>query len=133
MIAKRAVLAFVLYVALTFAWAVVWNLLLFKDAYHAATAAFVRDPPIFALGLAAIAIQAAALIYLFERYYRREGVWEAILLTFAAGVFTLTFGALVIPAKFLVQGVATYALLELGYGGIHHTLAGLLFFRLYRR
>ena len=38
-----------------------------KDSYHAMTAAFVRDPPLFPLGLAAMLIQGVALVYLFER------------------------------------------------------------------
>ena len=59
-------------------------------------------------------------------------MWEAILLTFAAGVFTTAFGALVVPAKFLVLSVPTYALLETLYGVIHHSLVGLALYRVYR-
>ena len=132
MIQKRSAFALAVYVILTFAWAIIWNLILFKEPYQMATGAFIRESPMFALGLLAIVIQAVALVYLFEQYYQGRGLGEAILLTFASGVFTLVYASLVVPAKFQVQGVPFYSLLEAAYGGIHHTLAGLAFFWIYR-
>jgi hypothetical protein len=98
-------------------------MILFRDSYVAMGAESMRENPIMPLGLVAILIEAAVLSWLFSTFFDGS-LKQGLLLALAAGAFSMTYGALVVPAKFLIEPVAKYVLLELGFGVLHYAAAG---------
>ena len=47
---KRLLVVLLCYIVLTFAWAYVWNLILFRDLYVSMAGGALRETPILALG-----------------------------------------------------------------------------------
>ncbi len=111
------------YIVLTFALAFVWNMVLFRDTYVALGAQSMRDEPIMPLGLAAILIEAVVLALLFSKVFNGS-LKQGLFLALAVGAFSITYGALVVPAKFLIDPVPSYVALEAGFGLLHYGAAG---------
>lgn len=122
----------VTYVVLTFALAFVWNMLLFRDTYVALGAHSMRAEPIMPLGLAAILIEAFVLSLLFSKVFDGS-LKQGLFLALAVGAFSITYGALVVPAKFLIDPVPTYVALEASFGLLHYGAAGVALTYLFRK
>jgi hypothetical protein len=111
------------YVVLTFALAFVWNMILFRDNYVSMGSQSVRGEPIMPLGLAAIVIAALVLAFLFSKFFAGS-MRPAVILALAVGAFSITYGAFVVPAKFAIEPIAMYVLLEATFGLLHYAAAG---------
>jgi hypothetical protein len=130
---KRQIVAFASYIAVTFAWAIIWNLVFFKETYSALAVSAYRSEPIIPLGFVAIVIQAITITYLFGKFFPLAPTLKtALMLTVGFGVFLITYAALVVPAKFAVSPTFEYVALELVFEIIHFVLIGLMFFSIFR-
>jgi len=117
------------YTILTFAVAYTWNLIIFPDIYAGLTLASHRPGPIIPLGVAAILSQALAITALFHFVYaQRPGLGKAIALSLTVGIMDTAYAAFTVPAKFIIDPIATYVSLELAFGVVHYGLVGLAFF-----
>ena len=122
------------YAVLTLALGTVWNLVLFKDLYAGLTGVTTRPEPIVQLGMIAILLEAAAIAFAFQRYYDPNiGLRNALTISLGLGVFSMTYASLVVPAKFAVETVLTYTLMEVIFGIIHFTLAGIVLARVFAK
>ncbi len=111
------------YVVLTLSLGFVWNLILFRDVYVAIGSQSMRAAPVMPLGLAAIVIEAVVLGFLFAKL-SDGSISQGLVLAFAVGAFSMTYGGLVVPAKFMIEPIATYVLLESAFGVLHYGAAG---------
>ena len=115
------------YMVLTMAFGMVWSLFLFQPVYADMAKYAYRPEFIMPLGIAAIFIEGLALSVLFKLFYNnnvhtlRHGIFMGLL----AGILSLSYAALVVPAKFVIAPVWQYVSLELLFGVIHYGLAGL--------
>jgi len=129
---RTILLAIIAYVVLTFALGFVWNLILFKDLYAGMTGAATRTNPIIQLGLIAILLEAITLSLAFHRFHNPTiGLKSGLGIALGLGLFSMTYASLVVPAKFAIEPVATYSLMEIAFGLIHYTLAGIVLVRLF--
>ena len=121
------VIAFVVYCAVVFLMAFVWNIALFRDSYSSLAGEFLREPPLFASGLAAIAIQAIAMVTAFGLLYPTSQMdpLQGMKIAFIVNIGTVTYGALVIPGKFDIASVGSWISLETAYGLVVTVLVGL--------
>lgn len=127
-------LSIIAYVVLTFALGFVWNLILFKDLYEGMTGAAARSSPIIQLGLIAVLLEAITMSLAFHRFHNPSmGLKSGLVIALGLGLFSMTYASLVVPAKFVVEPVLIYTLMELGFGLIHYTLAGLILARVFTR
>ncbi len=117
----------VAYSATVFAWALVWNLLLFHDRYQALAGEFLRQPPLFISGITAILVEAAVVSVAFALFYPKGQLrpLQALLIAALVKAGSVTFGAFVIPGKFNIGNVAEWIVLELSYGVIATCLIAL--------
>ncbi|KKW45972.1 hypothetical protein A3C21_03170 [Candidatus Kaiserbacteria bacterium RIFCSPHIGHO2_02_FULL_59_21] len=127
MITTTFIIATVAYIVFNFAFAFVWNLGIFKKQYETLTGETAREKPIIPLGFLAIVIQALALSTLFALFYSGTnpitgGLFFGLLL----GSYSIVYGAFVVPAKFNIEPVWQYAVLELAYGVLHFSIAGII-------
>ncbi len=117
------------YVILTFAIAMVWNMVIFRDTYLALAATSLRAEPVILLGLLSVATEAVAMSLLFH-FYCRSTMSLKTSVTFAlfVGVFSMTYASFTVPAKFVIGPIWQYVCLELVFGLLHYSLVGIVFF-----
>lgn len=110
----------VAYFVVVLAMALLWNLALFRKQYETLTGAFLRDPPLFASGMAAIVIQAVAMAVAFQLVYPGGSldVPRGLAIATVVNVGSVTYGALVVPGKFAIARPGSWIALELAYGAI---------------
>lgn len=128
---KKALLAAVAYVVVTFAVAAPWHFVLFNDVYKE-LAIFTRQEPIIALGITSMLIQAVIYVILFPRYYRNgspalEGAKFGVLM----GIFLASGTVIAEGANQQVTSLSTWLILEGGYYLLQFALSGLIFGWLY--
>jgi len=115
----RILIAFFSYVILTFAIAMVWNMVMFRDTY---------------LALAATSLRAEPVIPLLFHFYCRYTMSLKTAVTFAlsVGVFSMTYASFTVPAKFVISPIWQYVSLELFFGLLHYSLVGVVFFFIFK-
>jgi len=129
---RTILLSIMAYVVLTLTLGFVWNLILFKDLYAGMTGAAMRPNPIIPLGLIAILFEAITLSLAFQKFHNSSiGLRSGLVIALGFGVFSMTYASLVVPAKFAIEPVATYTLMEITFGLIHYSLAGIVLARLF--
>jgi len=127
-------IAVITYVVFTMALGVIWNLFLFQDIYVELTQNAYRSAPIMPLGMTAMLAEALALSVLFYVFYRNErSLLQGVSLGLLAGVFSMTYASLVVPAKFSITPIWQYVSLELLFGVIHYSAVGLIFALIFRK
>lgn len=125
----RVLIACFSYVILTFAIAMIWNMVLFRDTYVALAATSLRAEPIIPLGLLSVLTEAVAMSLLFHFYCRRSmSLKTAITFALLVGVFSMTYASFTVPAKFVIDPIWQYVSLELIFGLLHYSLVGIVFF-----
>lgn len=119
--------AIVVYLIVTFAWVFVWNLILFPAHYEAMLGPVQRPKPIFVFGIAAILANGAVAIYFFEALSPRgQNAWgRGLTIAILAALPSITYGALVVPAKLLVLRPGIYMATEIAFGMLSAILIGL--------
>lgn len=130
---RYRLISFLSYVIVTFGWALIWNIVLFKETYQMLGGASLRAEPIIPLGFVAIIIQGIAITYLFEKLSPlAPGLKSAFLLAFGFGIFLISYAALVVPAKFLISPSWQYICMELVFETIHFALIALVFHSIFK-
>lgn len=128
---KKFVLAFFAYIALTFACAVIWHLVLFHDYYLSVG---MRKDPLMYLGVMSMLIQAAVLTYLYPRVYKGgEPLKEGAKFGFSMGLFLASFAALADAGKFDLGSPIAWILHEGTVTLFQFTLAGIIIGLIYGR
>ncbi len=129
----RVLKACICYVILTFAIAMIWNMIVFRDAYVALAASSLRSETIVPLGLVSVVAEAVALSLLFHFYHRRTASLKStVILALSVGVFSMTYASFTVPAKFVISPIWQYVTLELIFGLLHYGLVGIAFFFIFR-
>lgn len=127
MITTTFIIAVFVYIIFNFAFAMVWNMVIFKKLYAKLTTGISRENPIIPLGLLAIFVQAIALAILFSLFATgKNPIAEGLMLGLLIGSYSIVYGAFVVPAKFKIKPVSQYAILELVYGILHFGIAGII-------
>ncbi len=130
----RVFVACVSYIVLTFALAMIWNMVMFRDTYVALAATSLRAEPIIPLGLLSVVTEAVAMSLLFHFYYRRAmSLRSAVIFALSVGVFSMTYASFTVPAKFVISPVWQYVSLELVFGLLHYSLVGVVFFFIFNK
>jgi len=121
---KYFVFSLLAYLALTFACAVTWHLVLFKDYYLSVG---MRKDPLMHLGVFSMLIQAFVLSYLYPRFYKGGEPWkEGAAFGFFMGLFLASFAALADAGKFDLGSPVAWILHEGTITLVQFTLAGIL-------
>ena len=115
------------YIVFNFAFAMIWNMVIFKKLYDKLTEGISREKPIIPLGLLAIIVQGVALAILFSMFFTGTNpILEGLMFGLLIGSYSIAYGAFVVPAKFIIKPVSQYAILELVYGVLHFGIAGII-------
>ena len=121
------------YIVITFAFAAVWHLILFRDVYNSLGVYANLDHPNFVLGILSMVIQGCLLSWLFQRFYRgRHPLKEAFVFAWLMGLFFGSGSVIAEVAKQNVSSLTLWFLLAGGFTFIHFTLIGLLLGFIYR-
>lgn len=127
MITKTFLVGVGAYIMFNFAFAMIWNMVVFKKMYDRLTEGIAREKPIIPLGLLAIIVQAIALAILFSLFFNGENpISEGLMFGLLIGSYSIVYGAFVVPAKFTIKPISQYAILELVYGILHFGIAGII-------
>lgn len=79
------------------------------------------------LGLITILLEGLALSLLFSMYYKGGSpLVEGVFLGLLVGIFSIAYAGLTVPAKFAIEPIWKYSVLELGFGIIHFGIAGII-------
>lgn len=131
---SRIFIACFSYVILTFAIAMIWNMVMFRDTYLALAATSLRAAPIIPLGLISVLTEAVAMSLLFHFYCRRAmSLKTAVTFALSVGVFSMTYASFTVPAKFVISPIWQYVSLELAFGWLHYSLVGVVFFFIFKK
>ncbi len=129
----RILIACISYVVLTFAIAMIWNMVLFRDIYISLAANSLRSQPIIMLGLLSVITEAVTLSLLFHFYFRQSASLKgAVALAVSVGIFSMTYASFTVPAKFIIDPIWQYVSLEIIFGLIHYGLVGAAFFFIFK-
>jgi hypothetical protein len=93
---------------------------------HYASIPYLRNEPIFPLGILSMFIQAAILGYLYPRLAARRSLRGALVFSWLAGGILVSYIALGEPAKYQVPPVPAWIAIEAAAGAAQFTLFGLL-------
>lgn len=127
MLTSNFFLAVSAYILFNFAFAMLWNMVIFKKVYDKLTRGIAREKPIIPLGLLAIIVQGLSLAILFVLFFDGNNpVGTGLMFGLLIGSYSIAYGAFVVPAKFTVKPIRQYALLELIYGVLHFGIAGII-------
>lgn len=128
---RRAVLAALGYIVLTFFIAATWHLVLFKSVYDE-LGIFTRKEPIIPLGVASVILQSVVFAYLYPRYTRGEHpALEGLKFGVVMGVFLGSYAVLADGAKFNISSLATWLGLESIYYLLQFSIVGVVFGLIY--
>jgi hypothetical protein len=129
----RILIACISYIVLTFAIAMIWNMVLFRDIYISLAANSLRSQPIIMLGLLSVMTEAITLSLLFHFYFHHsKSLKGAITLAVSVGIFSVTYASFTVPAKFIIDPIWQYVSLELIFGLFHYGLVGTAFFFIFK-
>ncbi len=125
--ANTLTLSALTYLLLTFPFAYVWHLVVFRSFYDR-LGYFGDEEPILALGFLTIAVQGVLLAYAYP-FFQRGGKPVVEGLRFAAvfGAFLVTTQVVAAAAKHHAPATAEWFLVESLYMAIQFTLVGLAF------
>jgi len=130
----KFLLSIAAYVTFTMALGTFWNLLVFRDIYDELAQNIYRSAPIIPLGMTAVFAEGLALSALFYMFYTNDRTLrQGVLLSLLAGVFSMTYASLVVPAKFSITPVWQYLSLEMVFGVIHYSIIGLIYALIFRK
>jgi len=109
---RRFTLAFFAYLIITFVFATVWHLVLFKDLYMAAG---MRREPLMHLGILSMLIQAFLMAFLYPRL-RKAGspALDGLKFGLLMGLFMGSYGVLAEAGKFDIGPVGPFIATEAG-------------------
>jgi hypothetical protein len=112
---KRFWLAAVAYLAPTFPLGYMWHLVIFADRYAAMEV--YREQLLFPMGLAAMFTQAVLFAWAYPRLFGRLADWKRGALGFGVffGFLAWSFAVLSVAAKYRMNSVVDFALLETGF------------------
>ena len=121
---KKFLLAWGVYVVLTFAIAASWHLAIFKEVYDH-LGIYTRKEPIIALGVLTMVIQGTVMAYLYPLYYRggkplRQGALFGVIM----GAFLGSYAVLADAAKNEVSSLSTWIALESVYYILQFAVVG---------
>jgi hypothetical protein len=121
------------YLVVTFPFAFVWHLVLFKNVYDR-LGIFNREEPIVALGFVAILVQGLLLSYAFGRFRQRSSsLKEGLKFGLIAGVLLWSSQVIAAAAKHEVSSLPTWLALETAYFALQFALVGVALGWIYRR
>ena len=131
----KILLGVTVYVVFTFILAFSWNMLLFRELYLSLASFSLRGAPIMQLGLISVLVEGVALSLLFSKYYKgvKKPLTEGMILGLLVGAFSIGYASLVVPAKFIIDPIWQYSVLELGFGIIHFGFAGIILGYIFNR
>ena len=113
------------YFIITFVWATLYNEVLFDNALNEMAVGW-RDTPLFQFGFLTMIIQAAAIYFLYSKFYEGKSPFkESFTLIFLVGVFDICYASFIEPATFEVDPVWKFVLIKLLYSTVHFSLVGL--------
>lgn len=128
----RSAATLALYIAVNMLLAVTWHLVLFKDVLAEATP-FARKEPIIPLGLAAMVLHGALLMWIYPRFHRSDSPFRSgALFGGLVGLFLAAGAIWVEVGKFQFSGGATYLAVETLYEVASFTALGVLIALRYR-
>lgn len=114
-----------IYLLVSFAIAYLWNMVLFRDIYLSLTSGSYRQVPIMQMGLFTMFLEGLAIAVIFSQFYRKGSpLREGLKLGLLVGVFSVGYSSFVVPAKFAIDPVWQYSLIELTFGIIHFGIVG---------
>lgn len=123
----KIILGIIAYIILTLVIGYCWNMVLFRESYVSLASVSLRDAPIMQLGMVAILFEAVALSLIFTLFYTGSNpLTQGLFLGLLVGVFSIGYAGLVVPAKFMIDPIWKYSLLELCFGVIHFSVAGIV-------
>ncbi len=129
---KRILLASLAYLLITFPWAVIWHLVLFKPMY--VELGYISENPRISLGFAAILIQGALLGFVYQRlrevYALAIGPWSFASLAFA---YLWSSHVIAFAAKGHMQATMQFVAIESGYLALQFVFYAAALAFIYRR
>jgi hypothetical protein len=128
---RRFTLAFFAYVIITFVFATVWHLVLFKDLYMAAG---MRREPLMHLGILSMLIQAFLMAFLYPRL-RGTGspALDGLKFGVLMGLFMGSYGVLAEAGKFDVGPVGPFVAIEGAFFLLQFAIVGAVIGLVYGR
>ncbi|MEP3297695.1 MAG: hypothetical protein ABJO27_14685 [Pseudoruegeria sp.] len=119
------IVAFVAGFILSLVNGVLWNLVLFKDKYNAATLGVLRDTPIFPIGFLAITLNLIAILCVFGWIYP-VGVFDPIKGILFVGLLWVPnlVNSIATTAKFRIVEIPRFIALEAGFALMNAIVIG---------
>jgi len=122
---KKIIIGTLIFVLVSFATQAISHFVI--NVEHYSSISFMRKEPIFALGFLTMIMQGIVLSYLFQLYAKsefnfRKGVFFGLMMS----ALFVSYPALVEPAKYQVQNIASWILVEGTIGLIQFCLFGIL-------
>ena len=94
---------------------------------HYAAVSYMRQEPIFALGILSMLVQGVALSYLFSRTAAAgRSVFEGVKFAWAGGSILVSYIALAEAAKYTVPAISSWLFTEIVSGFVQFTIYGTL-------
>lgn len=130
---KTVALSALAYIVMTFALAVLWHVVLFRELYET-LGYFGREEPSFVLGFLSIVIQGVLLALGFRSFRdERRPMESALRFSAAAGVYLWTVHVVAFAAKSALSSVPTFFAVETTYLAFQFGLFGLALGWIHRR
>ena len=121
----RILLTVLAYISATFAVQALSHFVVNVEHYKSIT--IMRAQPVFALGIASMLIQGTIFALLFPAFNRSGSpIRNAILFSWAFGLFLASYIALAEPAKYKISSIATWSGVEALAAAIQFTFFGVL-------
>lgn len=131
---REFVLAWAVYVVVTFGLGFVWHLVLFRRTYSRLGVFSRIDDPVIPLGIAAMLIQGGILAYLYPLFPSSDTPLETGLrFGLVAGAFLASSAVVAEAAKQRVSSLSTWLVLETAYYLIQFAAVGVLIAMVYGR
>lgn len=129
---RRFLYGLAAYAVPTFTIAYLWHLVVFADAYQALD--IYRDELIVPFGGVAILIQGSLSAAAYPRLFGDGSLLSnGLRYGLAAGLLSWTFTTLAVAAKFPMNSIATFMLLESAFTAVQFAVVGPLTARVFRR
>ena len=124
---KQFAASLVAYLVVTFFFAIVWHLVLFKDLYRELAIFSRGDNPNMLLVFVSVIIQGAVMAYLYPLVSRGESpIWDGVKFGLLMGIFLASVAVLAEGAKQNVTSLSTFVVMEGLFFLIYFVLYGLV-------
>jgi hypothetical protein len=110
----------------TLALAAPWHFVFFKELYHG-LGIYNRAEPIIPLGITSMLVQGAVMAWLYPKAYPRRSAWNAMLFSWAMGLFLFSVSTMANAAKINVSSISSWLAVQAAFHFVQFTLAGLVF------